>query len=117
VGVQLGIAGARGAVRIGGGEEAVAGDELGTALAAPRPAGLALQVAERLGGGGAVGLGDLAGDRMAAERPGQRDGLGSGEGEVEAGDRLAAWRETPVTTLIVGSPQPEALEVLANLLL
>ena len=26
-------------------------------------------------------------------------------------DRLAAWRETPVTTLIVGSPQPEALEV------
>ena len=24
-------------------------------------------------------------------------------------DRLEAWRETPVTTLIVGSPQPEAL--------
>ncbi len=32
-------------------------------------------------------------------------------------DRLEAWRETPVTMLIVGSPQPEALEVLANLLL
>jgi F420-dependent oxidoreductase-like protein len=32
-------------------------------------------------------------------------------------DRLEAWRETPVTTLIVGSPQPQALEVLANLLL
>jgi F420-dependent oxidoreductase-like protein len=32
-------------------------------------------------------------------------------------DRLEAWQETPVTTLIVGSPQPEALEVLANLLL
>jgi alkanesulfonate monooxygenase SsuD/methylene tetrahydromethanopterin reductase-like flavin-dependent oxidoreductase (luciferase family) len=32
-------------------------------------------------------------------------------------DRLDAWRETPVTTLVVGSPQPEALEVLANLLL
>jgi F420-dependent oxidoreductase-like protein len=31
--------------------------------------------------------------------------------------RLAAWRETPVTTLIVGSPQPEALEVLAELVL
>jgi F420-dependent oxidoreductase-like protein len=30
-------------------------------------------------------------------------------------DRLAAWRETPVTTLVVGSPQPEALEVLAEL--
>jgi F420-dependent oxidoreductase-like protein len=32
-------------------------------------------------------------------------------------DRLAAWRETPVTTLVVGSPQPEALEVLAELVL
>ncbi len=30
-------------------------------------------------------------------------------------DRLAAWHETPVTTLIVGSPQPEALQVLAEL--
>jgi F420-dependent oxidoreductase-like protein len=30
-------------------------------------------------------------------------------------ERLAAWRETPVTTLIVGSPQPEALEVMAEL--
>jgi F420-dependent oxidoreductase-like protein len=32
-------------------------------------------------------------------------------------DRLEAWRETPVTTLIVASPQPEALEVLADLVL
>jgi F420-dependent oxidoreductase-like protein len=32
-------------------------------------------------------------------------------------DRLEAWRETPVTTLIVGSPQPEALSVLAELVL
>jgi F420-dependent oxidoreductase-like protein len=32
-------------------------------------------------------------------------------------DRLDAWRETPVTTLIVGSPQPEALQVMADLLL
>jgi len=32
-------------------------------------------------------------------------------------DRLDAWRETPVTTLIVGSPQPEALDVLAQLVL
>jgi len=30
-------------------------------------------------------------------------------------DRLEAWRETPVTTLIVGSPQPEALRTLAEL--
>jgi len=32
-------------------------------------------------------------------------------------DRLAAWRETPVTTLVVGSPQREALQVIAELLL
>ncbi len=32
-------------------------------------------------------------------------------------DRLAAWRETPVTTLNVGSPQPEALRTLAELVL
>jgi F420-dependent oxidoreductase-like protein len=32
-------------------------------------------------------------------------------------DRLAAWQETAVTTLIVGSPQPEALEVMAELVL
>jgi F420-dependent oxidoreductase-like protein len=32
-------------------------------------------------------------------------------------DRLAAWRETPVTTLIVGSPQPAALQVMAELVL
>jgi F420-dependent oxidoreductase-like protein len=32
-------------------------------------------------------------------------------------DRLDAWRETPVTTLIAGSSQPEALQVLAELVL
>ena len=32
-------------------------------------------------------------------------------------ERLEPWRETPVTTLIVGSPQPEALQVLAELVL
>ncbi|HTO25306.1 MAG TPA: LLM class F420-dependent oxidoreductase [Gaiellaceae bacterium] len=32
-------------------------------------------------------------------------------------DRLEAWRETPVTTLIVGSPQPEALQTVAELVL
>src|SRR3954468_13325240 len=31
-------------------------------------------------------------------------------------DRLDAWRETSVTTLLVGSPQPEALETLAEIL-
>jgi F420-dependent oxidoreductase-like protein len=30
-------------------------------------------------------------------------------------DRLEAWRETPVTTLVVGSAQPAALELLAEL--
>jgi F420-dependent oxidoreductase-like protein len=32
-------------------------------------------------------------------------------------ERLDAWRETSVTTLLVGSPQPEALETLAELVL
>ncbi|HET8893132.1 MAG TPA: LLM class F420-dependent oxidoreductase [Gaiellaceae bacterium] len=32
-------------------------------------------------------------------------------------DRLEAWRESPVKTLMVGSPQPEALQVLAELVL
>ena len=32
-------------------------------------------------------------------------------------ERLAAWRETPVTTLVVGSPDPEALRVMAELVL
>lgn len=32
-------------------------------------------------------------------------------------DRLEAWRESPVTTLMVGSAQPEALQVLAELVL
>jgi F420-dependent oxidoreductase-like protein len=32
-------------------------------------------------------------------------------------ERLEAWKRTPVTTLIVGSPQPEALELMAELLL
>jgi F420-dependent oxidoreductase-like protein len=30
-------------------------------------------------------------------------------------ERLAAWRETPVTTLVLGTPQPEALQTLAEL--
>jgi F420-dependent oxidoreductase-like protein len=32
-------------------------------------------------------------------------------------ERLEAWKETPVTTLVVGSPQPEALQVMAELVL
>jgi F420-dependent oxidoreductase-like protein len=32
-------------------------------------------------------------------------------------ERLEAWKETPVTALLVGSPQPEALETLAEICL
>ncbi|HJQ75344.1 MAG TPA: LLM class F420-dependent oxidoreductase [Gaiellaceae bacterium] len=32
-------------------------------------------------------------------------------------ERLEAWRETPVTTLVLGTPQPEALQTLAELVL
>jgi F420-dependent oxidoreductase-like protein len=40
--------------------------------------------------------------------------LGSKERIAE---RLDAWRETPVTTLVLGTPQPEALETVAELVL
>jgi alkanesulfonate monooxygenase SsuD/methylene tetrahydromethanopterin reductase-like flavin-dependent oxidoreductase (luciferase family) len=32
-------------------------------------------------------------------------------------ERLDAWRQTPVTTLVLGTPQPEALQTLAELVL
>ncbi len=32
-------------------------------------------------------------------------------------ERLDAWRETPITTLVLGTPQPEALRTLAELVL
>jgi len=32
-------------------------------------------------------------------------------------ERLEAWRETPVTTLVLGTTQPEALQTLAELVL
>jgi F420-dependent oxidoreductase-like protein len=32
-------------------------------------------------------------------------------------ERLEAWRKTPVTTLVLGTPQPEALQTLAELVL
>ena len=32
-------------------------------------------------------------------------------------ERLDAWRETPVTTLVLGTTQPEALQTLAELVL
>jgi alkanesulfonate monooxygenase SsuD/methylene tetrahydromethanopterin reductase-like flavin-dependent oxidoreductase (luciferase family) len=40
--------------------------------------------------------------------------IGASERVVE---RLAAWHETPVTTLVLGTPQPEALQTLAELVL
>ena len=90
VGVELRVAGAGGAVEVGGGDEAVAVDELAPAVAAPGPAGLALHVVECGGDRGAVGGGDLRPGALAAERPGQRDRLRRREGEVEAGDRATA---------------------------
>lgn len=48
--MELGVLGARGAVDVAGGKEAVAGDELVAAAATAGPAGLALQIAERLAG-------------------------------------------------------------------
>ena len=89
VGVELRIAGTGGAVLEGGGEEAVAADELGATVTAPRPARLPLHVVEGTGQRLALSFADLAGDLGAAERPKQRDGLRRREGEIEAGDRAA----------------------------
>ena len=104
--MELRVAGPRGAMDVGGGEEAVAVDELSAALAAPRPAGVALQVGEGFGDGGAVGLHHLAGDRMAAERPGQGDRLRRREGQIEAGDRLAPRRRLQAEGLAVDRVAP-----------
>jgi hypothetical protein len=86
VGVELWVAGARGAVDIARREKAVALDELMPSGAAAGPAGGLLEVVEtrphRLGVGGF----DLGGDGMAAERPGQGDRLRRREGQVESRD-------------------------------
>jgi alkanesulfonate monooxygenase SsuD/methylene tetrahydromethanopterin reductase-like flavin-dependent oxidoreductase (luciferase family) len=56
-------------------------------------------------------------DAAAAVPDGLVDALALVGPKERIRDRLEAWRETPVTTLVVGSPQPEALEVLAELVL
>lgn len=89
VGVQLRIAVARGAVEVASRQVAVALDELRAAHAPAGPARLALHVVE---GGSyrlAVGGFDLDGGYGPAKAPQQGDGLGSREGEIEAGDRAA----------------------------
>ena len=93
--MELGIAVARGAVAVGGGEVAVALDELRAPRAAPGPTRLALHVGEGGSDGFAVGGLDFEGGDGAAEAPEQGDRLGGGEGEIEAGDRALAgtpWR-------------------------
>ena len=71
--MQLRIAVPRGAVVEGGGEEAIAGDELGAAGTAPGPARLALHVVERGFDGAVVGVHDRLAGLRATERPGERD--------------------------------------------
>jgi F420-dependent oxidoreductase-like protein len=56
-------------------------------------------------------------DAAAAVPDGLVDALALVGPKERIRDRLEAWRETPVTTLVVGSPQPEALETLAELVL
>jgi F420-dependent oxidoreductase-like protein len=56
-------------------------------------------------------------DAVAAVPDGLVDALALVGPKERIRERLEAWRETPVTTLVVGSPQPEALDVLAELVL
>ena len=90
VGVELGVAGPRGAVAVGGGEEARAGNELGAACPSSCPAGLALQVVERGLDRLLVGGDHARSGCWVTQRPGQGDRLRCREGEIEAGDRALA---------------------------
>jgi F420-dependent oxidoreductase-like protein len=62
-------------------------------------------------------LGGHQRDAIAAVPDGLVDALALVGPKERIRERLEAWRETPVTTLVVGSPQPEALDVLAELVL
>src|SRR6266508_1101777 len=85
--VQVRVLRARGAVLVGGGDEALAvlaADAPGTAA---DDTGLVLEVGERRPPGGGVGLVDGPAGVLGAARVQQADALGDGEHEVEAGDR------------------------------
>jgi F420-dependent oxidoreductase-like protein len=62
-------------------------------------------------------LGGRQRDAIAAVPDGLVDALALVGPKERIRERLEAWRETPVTTLVVGSPQPEALDMLAELVL
>jgi hypothetical protein len=87
--LELGIAGAGGAVDVARRQEALALDEPMAPGAAAGPAGGSLEVVESGLDRRGVGGFDLGGDGMAAERPGKRNGLRRREGQVEAGDGAA----------------------------
>jgi F420-dependent oxidoreductase-like protein len=130
------IAGAREGFEIAAGVSVLVGDDVGSLRDALRPH-LALYV----GGMGAKGrnfynalirrygweaeaeriqelyLGGHQRDAIAAVPDALVDAVALVGPKERIRDRLDAWRETPVTTLIVGSPQPEALQVLAELVL
>ena len=90
VGVELGIAGARGAVGKGRGDHPAGVGDLGAAGAAAHESRLALDVVEGGSDGALVAFAhDAAGSRIA-QGPEQRDRLRRREGVVEAGDAAAA---------------------------
>jgi F420-dependent oxidoreductase-like protein len=62
-------------------------------------------------------LGGHQRDAIAAVPDGLVDAVALVGPKERIRERLEAWRETPVTTLVVGSPQPQALDVLAELVL
>ena len=99
--MELGVTVARGAMLEGCGEVAVALDELRATRAAPGPARLLLEVAEGGIDRRLVRRLDLAARNRSAEAPEERDGLGSGEGQIEAGDRATTAHGTQPQRLTV----------------
>ena len=84
VGVEQGIAGARGSVPEARGDEALAGVVVDPARPPAGSAGLSLEVGERCSDRLLVCLGHRGGDILLTERVQQRDRLRCPEGEIEA---------------------------------
>jgi len=108
VGVQQRIARPRRAVTKGGGDEAVAGDLLVSAVAATGPTRLTLQITQRLGDRAIVTGLRLGGDRRVGGAPQDAHALRGPKREVEPRDRAVADRPAQLASIdrVAGLQQP-----------